>query len=801
MLFKKIYILASLLAYILCSFKTYARDRNQFQVGENVQVLSDKAYRHNKGNRFEAIGNVIINYLDKSIYGEKASMSVDTGDMKVVGNVRYIDPMMTFFGSSMFFNFKTNEVEVQNARILTDSYVVLGKSIKKLANGIIVGKDSEYTTCRDCPESWSIYGKEVEITVGEYIRIWHAYVKIKGVVGMYVPYLVLPIKKNRETGLLFPSFGFNFNEGTRFRQPWFWNINKSTDMTLTPSYWGKRGVGTEIQARKVFSGKSWVEFDSLLSLDRIYSAENSNPTGVNNSVFRYFSTYEQHYSTNEFFNHHLYFSWAKDVDTLRDFDFFSSDKIFGPNLGGEGFFDFRLPWVNSSIEGSFKRNIFTRSATNFDNEFVQIAPKVSMRVAPFNLIQTDYPFIKKIGLDLGGDYTVFKQNHGGPSADGVIRNVNRLNLDPSFFWNFGEIGPVSINLNGKYDYQYYKFPYDGESTYYKSGLFYETEASFSIEKIFGLAYKKNIPTSQVTYLDRENKEIEDKRTIGKIKKFSGHFEQDYYEQIKRSYWHLQVFNLKHHFLSDQKTSGNLAFHNQISREDGNGQLDHLDAIRTKEHLITNSENRKSIPKENSLEFQWNNSLIVKEPVGAKNKRPYEDNRYLLDNFNYGKVFNFNVSQGYDFSVKSNDIKRKLTRLKTDFSIGLKNSRLKFTDYYFYSSDSHIFNTTFSQSFDALDYKVSYSYDGVSSPAHKVLNPRIDLKMIPRVKFFADYEFDFNDGGGSLNSEKYGALYSPANNCWKLDLNFSRTYGKDKEQKFSFNLFFNLNNNNFRSFSE
>ena len=73
--------------------------------------------------------------------------------------------------------------------------------------GKFEGEEAEYTTVKIGPESWSIYGKKINITQGEYIRIKHGYLKIKGVIAFYFPYLIFPIKKERESGILFPRLG------------------------------------------------------------------------------------------------------------------------------------------------------------------------------------------------------------------------------------------------------------------------------------------------------------------------------------------------------------------------------------------------------------------------------------------------------------------------------------------------------------------------------------------------------------------------------------------------------------------
>jgi LPS-assembly protein len=97
-----------------------------------VQVLSDKAYRKSRDNIFEAVGNVIVTQGTNSIYGEKATLSFATGETEVLGNVRYVGPSMTMYGSKLIYNFNNQKLDVSNARILSDNYVVLGRKLSRL---------------------------------------------------------------------------------------------------------------------------------------------------------------------------------------------------------------------------------------------------------------------------------------------------------------------------------------------------------------------------------------------------------------------------------------------------------------------------------------------------------------------------------------------------------------------------------------------------------------------------------------------------------------------------------------------
>ena len=245
-----------ILSFLLFSEIAFSRETFEFNLGQKINILSDKAFRKSRENEFEAVGNVVITHLKNSIYGEKATINFTTGETEVMGNVRYISPEMTLYGTKLRYNFLTKEIDIDNARILSDNYIVTGKKIIQTSSEIIYAEEAEYTTCKDCPESWSIFGKKITIELGQYVRIQNAFIKVKGVTALYFPYLIFPIKQKRESGLLFPTLGFSSKDGVQYRQPFFYVIDDYKDLTLTPSTFGVRGLGGEFQYRQNFKEKT-----------------------------------------------------------------------------------------------------------------------------------------------------------------------------------------------------------------------------------------------------------------------------------------------------------------------------------------------------------------------------------------------------------------------------------------------------------------------------------------------------------------------------------------------------------------
>src|SRR5690606_16025306 len=129
-----------------------------------------------------------------------------------------------------------------------------------------------------------------------------------------------------------------------------------------------------------------------------------------------------------------------------------------------------------------------------------------------------------------------------------------------------------------------------------------------------------------------------------------------------------------------------------------GWFDYSDAILEDQANLGTNATRMSIPKKNTLEFQWNNILIKKSP---RRMNYFEDQKYLRDNFNYRKIGYFNLSQGV---VLDEDLEaeEKLTRLFIDTGYSADSWNANLREYYFHQAGSHIFTTGIEKKFNQFN---------------------------------------------------------------------------------------------------
>lgn len=778
-----------------------AREDFQFSVGDKVRILSDKAFRRTRDQTFDAVGNVIINQGDNAIYGEKAKLNMLTGESEVVGNVRYIGPTMTMYGSQMGFNFRTGRLEIKNARIISDNYVVLGSEFVRESPELITGKDAEYTTCRDCPESWSIFGRNVQITPGQYIRIKHAYIKVRGVVVMYVPYIVLPIKKDRETGLLFPNISLDLEKGLRIQQPWYWAISDQSDMTVTPSLFGKRGWGGDLEYRQMLGEKKWFEVHTLQSLDQVYEVGKKTYDKSASSEYRTFGNFEQHFTFGNTFNHHFAYSMVNDLDMFRDFDFYTDRYLEGGEIGGSSFVEWRTPFTMLGVEGHFNRNLIFADAKGFDHQYVQILPKLKFETTPFTLLESDYFGMRAFSTGFDGDFTIFKQNHVLENT--YIRNAHRTNLAPYVNWNLGHLGPLQFQTTAKLDLQNYHFPNETtDNSFQKRAVLYESEISFELEKVFGVAYNVDmnldeLPARAQDEYVRSNQErfdamkIKRDGLVGDLPLAESSLTTEKIEVSRNAYRHSQIIKLKHYYLGNEEYKGSQKFYDQIQQDAG--RFDERDAVRANEYTGSHVSSRTSLPLSNTLELQWNHSLIRKSP---KTFDPLSDGHYLRDHFNYSRVAYFNLSQGLDMATPEESFEGKLTRLAVSSGISVANGHLSAYEYYYYATNEHVFGTSYQHDFGRVLLKASFTYDAFTRPIDKygTLEGQFELSDLIALTTLYDYNWETKKSERS----KFGIIYSPANNCWMVGLDYEIN---QIDRRFAFNFLINFNEDSFQGMKQ
>lgn len=774
--------------------------------GDKLSIFSDKAYR--KGNKhFEAVGNVVIISGKDTVYGELASLDQETMMAKIEGNVRLIRQDMTLYGSHLEYNIAAGTAVVRNARIITSQFNLVANRLVRVNEKEYIAYDAEFTTCKDCAESWSVYGKVIRVQVNKSVQITKGLTRIKGANVLYIPYIELPMTK-RKSGLLFPNISQRPGEGMSFQAPVFLAFDDSKDATISPSSWAKRGFGTDLEYRQRFRDLSWFAFNTRLLSDDLYEPGKTNVTPTGDHFFRHFTDLETHQQFTPNLGSHVRFTDARDLDVIRDHFQYTDPRVNSSDLGLKGHVNYRRDWISMGANAEYLRNMLVEDPLMFDKSYVQTVPRVDLSTMPYTLVQTKTPGINHISVGLDGSYTRFRQVNNNDRPD-FLRNADRLSTQPYLLWNFFTWGPVSFKSRYVFDQQAYDFEDPHQPTAGKNAGLLRSEVSFTMDRIFGLAYEEKVPVKEISESElkrlREKKEQglapiqtqpKDDRLVGDLPDFQSELAKDTIIQVRNSYRHSQEFKFVHHYIASQNTYGNSTFINQINGKQA-GWFDYEDAIRSQEYLFGSNVTRTIIPPQNTVEFQWNNTLIRKSP---KTFSFLQDDKYLRDNFTYSKTGYFNVSQGYLLNDdNSDDIRDKLTRLMIESGYSAQRWNISAQEFYFHKQQENIFNLTFNRRFNYVNIMSAYRYASAqkqtpgSTPTNTLsfgtqVRPTdtLGLAMVKGIDFEANREV----------KTVYSADIMPHNNCWILNLNYQQSLNGSR---YSFNVIFNFGQAGFEKY--
>ena len=91
--------------------------------------------------------------------------------------------------------------------------------------------------------------RDLDMTVDEYGTAKDVVFYIKDVPVFYFPYVVFPVKRDRQSGFLFPRFGWSQKKGAEADLFYYWAISPSQEATIDLDVQSNRGVGTGLDYR------------------------------------------------------------------------------------------------------------------------------------------------------------------------------------------------------------------------------------------------------------------------------------------------------------------------------------------------------------------------------------------------------------------------------------------------------------------------------------------------------------------------------------------------------------------------
>lgn len=233
-------------------------------------------------------GKAVIRRQDAVLKANIIDYNKRTGVMDAQINARLIRDGNVITGTSIIYNSEDGTASVDQPNFwLDDGGAGSGSWADVFNRNQMSITDVTYSGC-PCPQpSWYIETEKLDLDYAANEGVArNGVLYFKNVPILASPYLTFPLKKERKSGFLLPTFGNTSNTGFDYTQPYYFNIAPNYDATLQVRAMSKRGVQLGGEFRYLGNSYSGTMAGTYLAKDLqtgqsrwLYSAQHSQSFG------------------------------------------------------------------------------------------------------------------------------------------------------------------------------------------------------------------------------------------------------------------------------------------------------------------------------------------------------------------------------------------------------------------------------------------------------------------------------------------------------------------------------------------
>lgn len=197
-----------------------------------------------RGDRIEAFGNVIVKGSGIKLTAHYVVYDTATDDLWATGETRLEEKSGEVSAETLYYNVERKDFRLENGTVFIykQPVVLSGESITRYGEDMYEGNNIKYTPCLGEPPAWSLQTSRFDAPVEKYGNASNVRFQVRDVPLFYVPYLIFPVKLQRQSGLLLPTVSNSSDYGYRIGLPYYRVLGRSADATVTPNYLTDRGL-------------------------------------------------------------------------------------------------------------------------------------------------------------------------------------------------------------------------------------------------------------------------------------------------------------------------------------------------------------------------------------------------------------------------------------------------------------------------------------------------------------------------------------------------------------------------------
>ena len=216
-----------------------------------IEVNADRLSYNHATNTYIVRGNVALSQGNTRLRADSVSYNANTGELTAKGGVIVRIEGDVVEADEFTLRLRDATGVLFNGKLLlTRNNIYLeGRKLEKVGDSTYRINKGSFTTCDGVRPDWRITGEDLDVTLEGYGTLKHGFFYIKDIPVFYIPWLIYPAKRKRQSGFLMPTMANSSVRGFDVRFPFFININPSMDATIVPRICTKRAAQASLEFR------------------------------------------------------------------------------------------------------------------------------------------------------------------------------------------------------------------------------------------------------------------------------------------------------------------------------------------------------------------------------------------------------------------------------------------------------------------------------------------------------------------------------------------------------------------------
>ncbi|RMF42351.1 MAG: LPS-assembly protein LptD [Deltaproteobacteria bacterium] len=219
-----------------------------------VNLTADQLSRDEQRGFYLAEGNVELTSGHLTLLADRVRYRQEDELAEAEGTVKVSAPEGVLSGAKLTWNLADQTGQLERGRVFLrqNNFHIAGDLIEKTDVKTYRIDRGTFTSCDGDDPDWHFSARDLTVTVDGYARGKHALFYVRKVPVLYSPYVLFPVKRGRETGLLMGSAGYSERRGTQVSVPFYWAIARNQDATFYLDWLSELGLGKGVEYRYIF---------------------------------------------------------------------------------------------------------------------------------------------------------------------------------------------------------------------------------------------------------------------------------------------------------------------------------------------------------------------------------------------------------------------------------------------------------------------------------------------------------------------------------------------------------------------